>query len=201
VEISREKEFYTKKKDKQGVFMNKTQYLSLLLAAIISGLTGGAGFSWFFSEQKVSAQSNSPTVITAQEFRLVDKDGNLRAALSDNSTFSNGETPSLVLYDRNKKSRLAVGSFKTSVPTIEFFDKNEMSAIVLAQDDDQSIFVLKHNSIKQIGGGVEKKSSAALWLRQGGKRGANVVILDEELNLVWSARKIKGDLFDWIVGR
>lgn len=181
--------------------MNKTQFLSVLLVAVISGLVGGAGFSWLSSEQKVSAQSSSPAVITAQEFRLVDKDGNLRATLSDNSTFSNGETPSLVFYDRSKKSRLAVGSFKTSAPTIEFFDKNEMSAIVVSQDDDQSNFVLKHNSIKQIGGGIEKKSSAALWLRQSGKRGANVVILDEELNPVWSARKIKGDLFDWMVER
>src|SRR5688500_18595149 len=105
--------------------MNKIQYLTLLFAAIISGLVGGASFDRLFAEQKVSAQSNSPAVITAQEFRLVDKDGNLRATLSDNSTFSNGETPSLVLYDRNKKSRLAVGSFKTSMPTLEFFDKNE----------------------------------------------------------------------------
>lgn len=178
--------------------MSKTQYLSLLLAAIISGLIGGAGFSWFSAEQKVSAQTDSPAVITAQEFRLVDKDGKLRAIFSDDPTVSKGETPSLVFYDRNKKSRLAIGSFKTSVPTIEFLDKNEMGAIVLAQADEGSNFVLKHNSIKQNSNGTETKSAAALWLtKDNNKPGADIIIIDDEFKIIWSARKLKGVSHIW----
>ena len=77
--------------------MSKKQYLSLLLTMMVSGLFGGAGFNWFFSETKVSAQSNPSVVVTAQEFRLVDKDGNLRAILSDSPSVTSGETPSVLI--------------------------------------------------------------------------------------------------------
>jgi hypothetical protein len=171
--------------------MNKKQYLSLLLATIISGLTGGAGFNWLFSEQKISAQNSSPEVVSAQEFRLVDKDGNLRAILSENPTVAGGTTPSLVLYDQNKKARLAVGSFKTNVPTIQLFDENEMSAILLNRADDRSNLILTQSSLKQTGNSIERKSFAALWLTQTPKDGANIGIINEDLKLVWSARKFK----------
>lgn len=176
--------------------MSKKQYLSLLLTMMISGLVGGAGFNWFFSETKVSAQSNSATVVTAQEFRLVDKDGNLRAILSDNPSVTNGETPSLVLYDKNKKARLAFGSYKTDVPTIALFDENEMSAFLVNQDKDRSNLVLKQNSLKTTKNGIESNSFAALWITQNPKYGANIRILDDKFDVLWSARK--GDLWEEI---
>lgn len=175
--------------------MNKKQYFSLLLAMIISGVVGGAGFNWLFTESRVSAQSSSQTVVTAQEFRLVDKDGKLRAILSDSPTVSGGGIPSLVLYDANKKARLAIGSFQTIAPTVELFDENEMSAIMLNRDKDRSNLILKQSSLKQIGnGGTERKSFAALWLTQNEKYGANIRVLNENLDVLWSARK--GNFWD-----
>lgn len=176
--------------------MNKKQYLSLLLTMMISAFFGGAAFNWFFSETKVSAQINPSAAVTAQEFRLVDKDGNLRAILSDNSSITGGETPSLVLYDKNKKARLAFGSFKTDVPTIALFDENEMSAFLVNQDKDRSNLILKQNSLKTTKNSVESKSFAALWLTQNPKFGANIRILDDKFDVLWSARK--GDMWEEI---
>ncbi len=176
--------------------MSKKQYLSLLLTMMISGLVGGSGFNWFFSETKVLSQSNTSAVVTAQEFRLVDKDGNLRAILSENPSVTNGEMPSLVLYDKNNKARLAFGSFKTDVPTIALFDENEMSAFLVNQDKDRSNLILKQNSLKKTENSIESKSFAALWLTQNPKYGANIRILDDKFDVLWSARK--GDLWEEI---
>ena len=52
-------------------------------------------------------------VVTAREFRLVDKDGNLRAHVY---TDENGE-PGMVLYDRNGTNRAQFDTFQ-SVPSV-----------------------------------------------------------------------------------
>src|SRR5690242_161431 len=55
----------------------------------------------------------SSDVVTAREFRLVDKDGNLRAHVY---TDENGE-PGMVLYDRNGTNRAQFDTFQ-SVPSV-----------------------------------------------------------------------------------
>ena len=163
--------------------MNKKQYLSLLFATIISGLAGGAGFSWLFSGQPASAQNNASTVVTAQEFRLVDANGKLRAILSDNPMFG-GETPSLLLYDRTKKARIAVGSFR-SEPSIQLMDENEMAAFLLTRFQGKTSLQLSSISAEPIeGGGIGRSSIPALWLTQSAKDGANIVIFDKNLKLL-----------------
>ncbi len=171
--------------------MNKKQYLSLLLATLISGLVGGAGFSWLFSGQQASAQNNSSTVISAQEFRLVDANGKLRAILSENPMLASG-TPSLVFYDTNQKARLSVGTFRAagSEPTINLMDENEMAIISLTRNQGTTSLMLKSISSKPLeGGSIERSATAALWLTQSAKDGANIRIFDKNLKLLWSARK------------
>ena len=170
--------------------MNKKQYLSLLLATIISGLVGGAGFSWLFSGQQASAQNNPSTVVSAQEFRLVDANGKLRAILSENPMLARG-TPSLVFYDTNQKARLSVGTFRASgEPTIELMDENEMATISLTRIQGTTSLLLKSISSEPIeGGGIGRSGIPALWLTQSAKDGANIKIFDKDMKLIWSARK------------
>jgi len=67
--------------------MNRKQVLHTLLLAVISGFLGGALSVWFLMPQSVLAQDEPPKVIEAQEFRVVDADGELRARLvSDYAT-------------------------------------------------------------------------------------------------------------------
>jgi hypothetical protein len=60
-----------------------------------------------------AALQTSSDVVTAREFRLVDKDGNLRAHVY---TDENGE-PGMVLYDRNGTNRAQFDTFQ-SVPSV-----------------------------------------------------------------------------------
>lgn len=170
--------------------MNKKRYLSLLFAAVISSLVGGTGFRWLFSAQPASAQNNPSTVISAQEFRLVDANGKLRAILSENPILGRG-TPSLVFYDSNQKARLAVGTFRTDgEPSMQLLDENEMAAFLLTRFQGTTILKLSSISAEPIaGGGIGRSSVPALWLTQNDKDGANIKIFGKSDKLLWSARK------------
>ena len=60
----------------------------------------------------------SSSVVTAQEFRLTDKAGNVRAVMN---TDRNGE-PGLVMYDRRGTPRLQIDSFETT-PSLILMDE------------------------------------------------------------------------------
>lgn len=176
--------------------MNKKEYLSLLFAAIISGLIGGAGFSWLFSSQPAFAQTNPSTVVTAQEFRLVDANGKLGAVLSNrlyplSTNLPMTGPPSLVFYDANQKARLAVGTFRTGdEPSIQLMDENEMAAFLVTRFQGTTTLQLSSISAEPVaGGGIGRSSVPALWLTQSAKNGANIKIFGKDDNLLWSARK------------
>src|SRR5262245_47505779 len=73
--------------------MSKRQYAGLLAAAIVAGLLGGVVSSYFMVErlmaaQKVSSQvveqpPHAATVIQAERFEVVGKDGKIRAVLGE----------------------------------------------------------------------------------------------------------------------
>ena len=60
--------------------MKQRDYWFLVVLVVLSGLIGGAVSNWLFVSQDVSVQMARPVVV-AEEFRLVDKDGNLRGRL------------------------------------------------------------------------------------------------------------------------
>ena len=76
----------------------------VLLLALFTGLFGGVVSDLLFSVRIVSAEeeekaaSEIPEVITAREFRLVDKEGKLKAALH----LSKDGLPALLLYDKDR---------------------------------------------------------------------------------------------------
>ncbi|MBC8143197.1 MAG: hypothetical protein H7Y38_17360 [Armatimonadetes bacterium] len=64
-------------------------------------------------------KSVTSSVITAQEFRLSDKNGNIRAVMN---TDANGE-PGLVMFDRSGTPRLQLDSYETT-PSLILMDEN-----------------------------------------------------------------------------
>jgi len=64
--------------------MNKKQWRSMLLLAMLAGFVGGMVVSWLFANQPVFAEKRfePAKVIEAQEFRLMDRDGKTVARLT-----------------------------------------------------------------------------------------------------------------------
>jgi len=61
--------------------MNQKQFLLTLLLAVISAFLGGTVGVWFLMPPSVLAQDETPKVIEAEEFRVVDAVGRARAVL------------------------------------------------------------------------------------------------------------------------
>jgi len=61
--------------------MNCKQFIFTLSVALLSGLMGGVLSIWFLMPPSVLAQDGPQRVIEAQEFRVVDKEGTVRAHL------------------------------------------------------------------------------------------------------------------------
>ena len=61
--------------------MNRKQITFTLSVAVISGFMGGVLSIWFLLPPSVLAQGEPQKVITAEEFRVVDKQGTPRANL------------------------------------------------------------------------------------------------------------------------
>jgi len=90
--------------------MNRRQLLLTLLVAIISGFLGGALSVWFLMPPSVLAQDEVPKVIEAQEFRVVDDEGRMRAKLGLGTLRNLGvgypEETHLLIFDEEGEERL-----------------------------------------------------------------------------------------------
>ena len=86
--------------------MDKKPFVLLVVVSILSGLVGGAVSPWIFTKEVVFAQNDlkHEKVITAETFRLVDQDGNLRAKLG----MEPGGRWGLVLIDKDNKARVGI---------------------------------------------------------------------------------------------
>jgi hypothetical protein len=130
--------------------MNGKQYALIVVLAIVAGLIGGAVASWTFVGQPVFAQ-NQPQdkkVITAEQFRVVDKNGNKRAVLgvrSDGSTY-------LTLYEIKNKERISLGVMAKGYPILTFKDADEKYRIALAHEDGvgSNFLFADENSISRV---------------------------------------------------
>ena len=71
----------------KGDDMNNRQYIAILVIAIIGGFIGGVISNKVFVDRKAFAQDKSArTIITANEFRTADEEGNILAKLVAGST-------------------------------------------------------------------------------------------------------------------
>jgi len=90
--------------------MNRKHIIFTVLLALLSGLIGGVLSIWFLMPTSVLAQDEPPKVIEAQEFRVVDDEGRMRAKLGL-GTFRNlgvgyPEETHLLIFDEEGEERL-----------------------------------------------------------------------------------------------
>ena len=93
--------------------MSKRQFRILMVLTVISGLVGGGLSDWLFRGLPVRAAQSTvaPQVIEAQEFRVVDAEGNTRARLG---YAKEDGMASLYLWDSAGKLRAFVGNVATT---------------------------------------------------------------------------------------
>jgi hypothetical protein len=108
----------------------KDRFLSLLVCAVF-GLIGGSVTS-FVLLRGTNAKADQASSSTAQQFKVVDKDGHVRAVLGVDESGSgsaglrlyheNGkkslalDTASLHLYDKNERARISIGLWDGDTP-------------------------------------------------------------------------------------
>ena len=90
--------------------MNRKQFVFTLLLALVSGLMGGVLSIWFLLPPSVLAQDEPPKVIEAQEFRVIDEDGRLRARFGFGTFQDSGYGPEthLRIFDEEGKERITL---------------------------------------------------------------------------------------------
>jgi len=120
--------------------MNRKQFIFTLSVALLSGSMGGVLSIRFLMPPSVLAQDEPPKVIEAQEFRVVDEDGNVQLWLSAK------HGPELHIFDRQSQLRVRLslktdGSphmiFKGRTPQLALHDERAISRIALRMDRDE----------------------------------------------------------------
>jgi hypothetical protein len=128
--------------------MNKKQFSLLLMLSLLAGLVGGILTSQFFLGTPVLAEKRAgpQRVVTAEEFRLVDKEGKI---LSTWGMYAGG--PGIVLFSKNGQFR-AVFSLTSPEegPVLAFADnKGNHRAIVGLGAERQPYVTLRDQAGKE----------------------------------------------------
>ncbi len=166
--------------------MNRKQYCLMVVLTLVAGLAGGVVSSQFLIGEPVFAQKmpQHQKVVEAEEFRLVDKDGNTRTALrvvtgapmllmiskDDKVALQIGlnpvnEWPLLVLRDKNERDRATLCLNANGKPSLYLLDENRKVRVTLGS-----------TPLKVPGTGPITKRSVS-----------TLVLFDEEGNVIWSA--------------
>lgn len=107
-----------------------TRYKPFLVVSIVAGLMGGLLSSILLVGKPVLADMRFPSVSTAEEFRLVDGHGRLRALLA----FSADGEPYLALLDEHETRKVWLGLSKESGLAIRDIDGK--TRLVLSLDGE-----------------------------------------------------------------
>jgi hypothetical protein len=101
--------------------MNRKQLVGFIVATMVSSLIGGLVGSYvFFNERAVAQEPAQATkIVTAEEFRLVTKDGKPRASL----LLWNGQLPALTMADEKCHNRVFLGVFNMAQPALILNDE------------------------------------------------------------------------------
>ncbi|HGE72693.1 TPA: hypothetical protein ENX78_17785 [Candidatus Poribacteria bacterium] len=139
--------------------MKKGTLALLLVVSIISGLVGGITSKFIFDGKSAIAQEE--TSIQAQDFRLVSKDGKVKAALSISP--DTGE-PFLIINGKDEKYRLMLNLDRDS------------PQIILRDDKAQTRLVIGTTEItNRLKGTIERRPESSL------------VMFNKDGKLIWSA--------------
>ena len=106
------------------------RYKTCIFVSIVAGVVGGLLSSLVFVEKPVMADMRFPSVSTAEEFRLVDAQGRLRALLA----FSVDGEPYLALLDQHETRKVWLGLSKESGLAIRDIDGK--TRLVLSLDGE-----------------------------------------------------------------
>lgn len=138
--------------------MSRGQFILLTALTVVGSLIGGAVLSALFKAENVSA-SPGEKIIEAQAFVLVDENGNHRGewtmdehgvyfGLFDQNHRSSiqlrsGDIEALLIYDENKRVRIALSLEHNKMPNFSMWDKNRKSGIGLSltTEDDSLPFI------------------------------------------------------------
>ena len=114
----------------RGGVMKHAEFGLVLLIATAAAVVGGAGFTLLFSGDPVFAQKtpSTATIVTAEQFRLVDQAGETRASLS----VEGDGTPRLDLHDQNGHRRVGLYLLPNGAPRLGLFDETGMHRALLA---------------------------------------------------------------------
>jgi hypothetical protein len=122
--------------------MNGKQYWPVLVVGILAGFVGGAIASWLFTNQPVFAEKKARTVkiIEAEEFRLLDGKGRIRAKLELNP--KTGGKPSLRFLDSAGRLRCLLGLGVQDEPTLGMLEETGELSLSLGKMGEETNLVL-----------------------------------------------------------
>ena len=111
--------------------MAKKQISLIAALALVGGLIGGVVSSQFLMGKPAFAKKKSQKVVEAEEFRLVDENGKLRAKLAQN--------PKLVgfgLVDKKRNLRLVLNAVESGSTHLKMYDPGmkERVSVMLTED-------------------------------------------------------------------
>jgi len=126
--------------------MNSKQFLLTLSVAIISGFLGGALSVWFLMPPSVLAQDGPQKLIEAQEFRVVDAEGQVKVLLNvledgNANVVLLGDTPTLSFWDQSLNDRLMIGIFPDQKPGLIISDKEGNKRLTLGVGGEGAPFL------------------------------------------------------------
>lgn len=139
--------------------MNRKQYIILLVSAVIAALLGGLLSGYIFSEKSVIAQETG-TMLQAEQFRLVDKNGKILAVLAISpdtrepffaiyskhddkyramiDIFNGG--PRLVLRDVTGQTRVTLGATEVVNKPKGILEKKAVSSLIFFNSNGEMIW-------------------------------------------------------------
>lgn len=154
--------------------MNRKQFVGVILTTMISGLIGGFLASQIFFGEQVIAQElyQAQKVVTAEEFRLVNKDGKPRATL----LLWNGDLPALTMADEECHNRVFLGVFNEAQPALLLNDKGcQQRASLDLQPHGLPAFTLR-----------DKKNRVRARVRLLKDGSPVLTLMDQDGNVTWS---------------
>lgn len=118
--------------------MSKRQYSLVVILAMVAGFVGGSVANRFFTPQPVFAKKKSKTakVIEAEEFRMVDKLGNIHVEIKlKEFTVSPMKPPvkrPVISIKQNGRDRVTLGLSWAEAPVLMFSDPNGKAHLSLS---------------------------------------------------------------------
>ncbi len=123
----------------RGMEMNRKLYVLMLVLSMIAGIIGGrlSGLM-FIGEPALAQKVSSEKIIEAQEFRVVDDKGKLRAEFN----LSDDGAVDLTLLDQDDIVRAKLSLAKDGCPSLLFFDQHGSNCAAFGVLLDQPCMVI-----------------------------------------------------------